>query len=108
MLVAASIGLVVNLISMRILSSGASESLNVRGAYFEVLSDMLDSVGVIVAALIIMETGRTVADPIIAAAIGSFTMPRTWRLLNEALHVLLEGVPAGIDIAKLEGVPSSI
>lgn len=108
MLVVASIGLVVNLISMRILSGGSSESLNVKGAYFEVLSDMLGSVGVIVAALIIMATGWTVVDPIIAAAIGLFIIPRTWRLLNEALHILLEGVPTDIDLAKLEGALSSI
>ena len=108
MLVVAGIGLVVNLISMRILSAGSSQSLNVKGAYFEVLSDTLGSVGVIVAALIIMGTGWTVVDPIIAAAIGLFIIPRTWRLLNESLHILLEGVPADIDLAELEGALSSI
>ncbi|MES2255505.1 MAG: cation diffusion facilitator family transporter [Pseudomonadota bacterium] len=108
MIVVAVIGLVVNLASMRILSSGSSESLNVRGAYFEVLSDMLGSVGVIIAALIIMWTGWTIADPIIAAAIGLFIIPRTWRLLNEALHILLEGVPADIDLTQIQDTLSSI
>ncbi len=70
MLAVAMVGQVVNLISMKLLSAGSSESLNVQGAYFEVLSDMLGSLGVIVAALIIMYTGRTLADPIIGAGIG--------------------------------------
>lgn len=67
MLAVAAVGLVVNLISMKLLSAGSSESLNVQGAYFEVLSDMLGSLGVIAAALIIMYTGWTLADPIIGA-----------------------------------------
>ncbi|MCP5412064.1 MAG: cation transporter [Alphaproteobacteria bacterium] len=108
MMIVAVIGLIVNLISMRILSSGSSESLNVRGAYFEVLSDMLGSIGVIVAALVIKFTGWTVADPIIAAAIGLFIIPRTWRLLNETVHILLEGVPKDIDLAEVAKSLSSI
>ena len=108
MMIVAVVGLIVNLISMRILYSGSTESLNVRGAYFEVLSDMLGSVGVIAAALIIRYTGWTVADPIIAAAIGLFIIPRTWRLLSETVHILLEGVPSDIDIAEVEKSLSSI
>jgi len=108
MIVVAAIWLIVNLISMKILAGGSSESLNVKGAYFEVLSDMLGSVGVIVAALIIMFTGWTVADPIIAAAIGLFIVPRTWRLLNEALHILLEGTPSDIDLKHIEDVLANI
>lgn len=102
MLLVASVGLVINLISMKLLSAGSSESLNVRGAYFEVFADMLGSVGVIVAAVIVMTTGWTLADPIIGAAIGLFIVPRTWRLLMQAVHILLEGVPAEIDMAGLE------
>lgn len=108
MIVVAVIGLIVNLISMKILSTGSSESLNVKGAYFEVLSDMLGSVGVIAAALIIMFTGWTIADPIIAAAIGLFIVPRTWRLLNEALHILLEGVPTDVDFGKVQSALGEI
>src|SRR5450755_1116363 len=69
---------------------GAGESLNIKGAYFEVLSDMLTSIGVIVAAIIIMKTGWTYADPLISAGIGLFILPRTWLLLREAV-----GVPPG-------------
>lgn len=102
MFAVAAVGLVVNLISMKLLSAGSSESLNVQGAYFEVLSDMLGSLGVIAAALIIMYTGWTLADPIIGAGIGLFIVPRTWKLLNQAVHILMEGVPAEIDLSLLE------
>lgn len=102
MLAVACVGLVVNLISMRLLAAGSSESLNVQGAYFEVLSDMLGSLGVIVAALIVMWTGWTLADPIIGAGIGLFIVPRTWRLLKQAMHILIEGTPPEIDMTLLE------
>lgn len=102
MLIVASIGLVVNLISMRLLAGGSSESLNVKGAYFEVLSDMLGSVGVIVAALLMMWKGWTIADPIIGAGIGLFIVPRTWNLLKQATHILMEGTPPEVDIEALE------
>ena len=101
MLVVALIGFGVNLASMRLLSSGSSESLNVKGAYFEVLSDMLGSLGVIAAAAIIAVTGWSVVDPLIGAAIGLFILPRTWRLLSEALHILLEGTPPEVDLELL-------
>lgn len=101
-LAVASVGLVVNLVSMDLLSAGSSESLNVQGAYFEVLSDMLGSLGVIAAALVIMYTGWTLADPIIGAGIGLFIVPRTWSLLKQAVHILMEGVPVEVDLGELE------
>ena len=107
MLVIASLGLVVNLISMRLLKAGSGQSLNVRGAYLEVWADMLGSVGVIIGALIILFTGWTLADPIIAVLIGLWVLPRTWTLLREAGQVLMQGVPAGVDLnairAALQG-----
>ena len=102
MLAVALVGLTVNLISMKLLSAGSSESLNVKGAYFEVLSDMLGSLGVIVAAGVVMVTGWTLADPIIGAAIGLFIIPRTWILLKQAIHILMEGTPPEVDISLLE------
>lgn len=102
MLVVAVIGLGVNLISMKLLAGGSSESLNVQGAYFEVLGDMLGSLGVIVAALVVMFTGWTLADPIIGAAIGLFIVPRAWNLMNQAIHILMEGTPPEVDISLLE------
>ncbi len=102
MLVVAVVGLCVNLISMRLLAGGSTESLNVQGAYFEVLSDMLGSLGVIVAAIVVMTTGWTLADPIIGAGIGLFIVPRTWSLLKQAIHILLEGTPPEVDVRLLE------
>lgn len=102
MLVVAAVGLVVNLISMRLLAGGSSESLNIKGAYFEVLSDMLGSIGVIVAALLMMWKGWVLADPIIGAGIGLFIVPRTWTLLKQVTHILMEGTPANVDVAILQ------
>ena len=102
MLAVAVAGLVVNLVSMRMLSAGSQESLNVKGAYFEVLADMLGSLGVIVAAAVVVWTGWRLVDPIIGAGIGLFIVPRTWILLKQALHILMEGTPAEIDVTLLE------
>ena len=102
MLIVAAIGLAVNLVSMWLLSSGSSESLNVKGAYFEVLSDMLGSIGVIVAALLMMWKGWALADPIIGAGIGLFIVPRTWSLLSQVTHILMEGTPPNVDIGAIE------
>ncbi len=98
MLVVAVLGLLVNLVSMRLLAAGAGESLNVRGAYMEVWSDMLGSLGVIAGALLIRFTGWTLLDPIIAVLIALWVLPRTWALLRAAGQVLMQGVPAGLDI----------
>lgn len=103
MLVVAVIGLIVNLVSMRLLASGSQESLNLKGAYFEVLADMLGSVAVIASALLIMFTGWTLVDPIVGAGIGLFIVPRTWSLLTQAVNILLEGTPVGFDMRKLDG-----
>lgn len=101
MLVIASLGLLVNLISMRLLKAGSGESLNVKGAYLEVWADMLGSVGVIVGAVVIMLTNWTLVDPIIAVLIGLWVLPRTWTLLRGAGQVLMQGVPAGLDLDKV-------
>ncbi|MBK0024731.1 cation transporter [Stenotrophomonas sp. S48] len=101
MLVIAAIGLVINLISMRLLQAGSGESLNVKGAYLEVWADMLGSVAVIVGALLIRWTGWKPIDPILAVLIGLWVLPRTWVLMREAINVLLEGVPKGTDVARV-------
>ncbi len=98
MLLVAVLGLVVNLIAMRLLKAGSGESLNVRGAYLEVWSDMLGSLGVIAGALVIVATGWTLVDPIVAVLIGLWVLPRTWVLLRQAGHVLMQGVPDGLDL----------
>jgi cobalt-zinc-cadmium efflux system protein len=108
MLVIASIGLVVNLIAMRLLRAGSSESLNVKGAYLEVWSDLLGSIGVIVAAIVIRTTGWAWVDSLVAAGIGLWVLPRTWVLLKASINILLQGVPEGVDIEKLETALRSI
>lgn len=102
MLIIAVIGLVINLISMRLLHRDKDHSLNVKSAYLEVWSDMLGSVGVIVAAIIIRFTNWQWVDSVIAVAIGLWILPRTWLLLKETTNILLEGVPEGIDIEKIQ------
>ncbi len=103
MLVVATIGLVVNLIAMRVLAGGVEKSLNMKGAYLEVWADMLGSVGVIGAAGLIWLTGKTWIDPIVAIAIGLWVLPRTWTLLRDTMHILLQGVPRGIDLDSVRG-----
>ncbi|QEI07325.1 cation diffusion facilitator family transporter [Pigmentiphaga aceris] len=102
MLVVAVLGLVVNLISMRLLSQGKDSSLNVKGAYLEVWADMLGSVGVIIGALVIRFTGWGWVDSVVAVLIGLWVLPRTWVLLKSSLNILLEGVPEDLDIDAVE------
>ncbi|MGB7196227.1 MAG: cation diffusion facilitator family transporter [Collimonas pratensis] len=108
MLVIATFGLIVNLISMRLLSSGKDASLNVKGAYLEVWSDMLGSLGVIAGALLIRYTGWTWVDSAIAVLIGVWVLPRTWILLKESINILLEGVPEGMDIEKVQAAMRAV
>ena len=101
MLGVAAIGLGINLIGIYVLRAGSTESLNMKGAYFEVLSDMLTSIGVIIASVIMLTTGWFYANPIISAGIGLFILPRTWALLKDAVGILLEGTPSDVNIATL-------
>ena len=101
MLLVAGLGLVVNVVGILLLRRGAAESLNLKGAFFEVLSDLLTSVGVMIAGVIMLTTGWYYADPLISAGIGVLILPRTWRLLRESVGVLLEGTPADLDLTKL-------
>jgi cation diffusion facilitator family transporter len=101
MLVIAGIGLAVNLVALAVLHQGRTTSLNVRGAYLEVLADALGSVAVVVAALVIAATGWTPADTVASLLIGGLVLPRAWHLLREALDVLLEAAPRGVDLAEV-------
>jgi cobalt-zinc-cadmium efflux system protein len=102
MLAVAIAGLGVNLASAWLLRTGARDSMNVRAAYLEVLSDALSSVAVIAAGAIILATGWTLIDPLLSALIGLAIVPRTWRLLAQAVNVLLEGTPAHIRLDEIE------
>ena len=112
MLVVAVAGLIVNLISMRLLGGHAGESLNVKAAFLEVVSDLLGSIGVMLAALIMYFTGWSYADPLFSALIGLFIIPRTWRMLREAVDILLEATPPDINLdelrATMEAVPGVV
>jgi cation diffusion facilitator family transporter len=98
MLAVAAVGLGVNLVSLVVLHQGRGASLNLRGAYLEVLADALGSVAVIVAAVVIAATGWTAADVVASVAIGCLVLPRAWHLLREALDVLLEAAPRGVSM----------
>ncbi|MGI5531474.1 cation diffusion facilitator family transporter [Streptomyces syringium] len=95
------IGMVANVISLALLMRGQKESLNVRGAFLEVLSDALGSLAVVVSALVIMATGWTQADPIASLVIGLMIVPRTLKLLREALDILLEAAPKDVDMDEV-------
>ncbi|MBT2507964.1 cation transporter [Streptomyces sp. ISL-98] len=100
-IVFALIGLVANMVSLTLLMKGQKDSLNVRGAFLEVLADALGSVTVLVSAGVIMATGWQAADPVASLVIGLMIVPRTWKLLRETLGVLLETAPQGVDMAEV-------
>lgn len=102
MLAVAVCGLLINLISMKILKSGSDESINIKGAFLEVVSDMLSSVGVIIAGVVVLLTGWLYIDPIMSAIIGLFILPRTFNLLKDSVNILLEAVPNDIDYSVVE------
>ena len=108
MLVVAVLGLAANLIAFALLRSGAKESLNVEGAYLEVVADTLGSVGVILAAIALGWLGWWWADPIVGALIGLWILPRTWRLGRKAIRVLLQAAPEGFELAQLHADLSAI
>jgi cobalt-zinc-cadmium efflux system protein len=111
-LVIGVLGLVVNLVSFALLRSGASESMNVEGAYLEVLADLIGSVGVVVGGIILAVTGWSGVDAIVGVAIGLWVVPRSVRLGLKALRVLVQAAPPGIDLGSmredLAGVPGVV
>ncbi len=102
MLAVAVVGLAANVGCAWLLHDDAAASLNVRGAYLHVLGDALASIGVILAAAIVLWTGWTMADPLAGVAIALVIVPRTWGLLRQAVNVLLEGTPPHLDLGEIE------
>jgi cobalt-zinc-cadmium efflux system protein len=98
MLAVALVGLAANAVSLFLLRDAQRQSLNVRGAYLEVLGDFAGSAAVIVAAIVIALTGWTAADALASALIGLLILPRTLALLRDATDVLLEATPKGVDM----------
>lgn len=101
MLVLAVVGVASGVGCLLLLREGQSRSLNLRGAYLEVVGDLLGSVAVLVAAVVIATTGYLRADVLASAAIGVLMVPRAWRLLREVLDVLLEATPRGVDLEQV-------
>ena len=101
MLVVAVIGGVANLIGMVLLHAPQRDSLNMRGAYLELMGDLLGSVMVVIAAIVIAVTGWTPIDALASIAIGVLILPRTLRLLREAVDILLEASPKGIPLDEV-------
>lgn len=101
MLWVAVIGLLANAVSLRVLAGGKEESINVRGAYLEVLGDLLGSFAVVAAALVIVLTGWDRADPVAGLIVAGLILPRSLRLLRDALRILLEQVPEHVSLADV-------
>src|SRR5215468_5637781 len=95
------VALAANAVSLLVLRRGQAESLNIRGAFLEVASDALGAVAVIVTGIVISATGFHRADPIASLLVGVLILPRTWRLLADAINVLLEASPQGIDLSEV-------
>lgn len=112
MLWVAVVGAVANAISLMVLSSGKDESLNMRGAYLEVLGDLLGSLAVIVAAIVIMTTGFLRADALASFAIGLMILPRAVSLLRDVVDVLMEATPRDVDLVSvrehMRGLPGVV
>ena len=98
MLVVAVVGALANAVGLLLLRRGGTESLNVRGAYLEVLADLIGSVAVIIAAVLILLTGWTRFDAVASLVVVALIAPRAWMLLREVVDVLLEATPKGVDL----------
>jgi len=112
MLGVAVVGIAANTAGLLILRAGAADSLNVRAAYLEVLGDLLGSVAVVIAAVVILTTGYTRADSIASLAIFLLIVQRAWSLLRDVVEVLLEAAPRDVDLeqvrAHIRGVPGVV
>jgi cobalt-zinc-cadmium efflux system protein len=101
MVVFAAVALVGNGASMWLLRRGQAESLNLRGAFLEVFADLLGALAVLAAAGVIALTGFREADAVASGLIGLAILPRTWKLLRDAVDVLLEATPRGVDLDEV-------
>lgn len=108
MIAVAALGLLVNLIAMRVLVGGKDASLNMKGAYLEVWADAIGSIGVIAAAGLIWISGWNWIDPVVAFGIGIWVLPRTWVLLRDTTHILLQGVPPGYELKTVRAAMNDV
>ncbi|GAA3355201.1 cation diffusion facilitator family transporter [Saccharopolyspora gregorii] len=98
MMITAAAGLAANVVAFLLLREGAGESINLRGAYLEVLADTIGSVGVLFGGALAWAFGWYLVDPIVAVAVGLFVLPRTWKLAGQALRILVQQAPEGVDV----------
>lgn len=101
LMLTATAGLAANLVVFAMLRQGAKESINVRGAYLEVLADTVGSVGVLIGGAVTVLFGWRYADPVVAIGIGLFVLPRTWSLARQAVRILVQAAPAHVDLAAI-------
>lgn len=99
---AATAGLVANVVAFFLLREGAKDSINVRGAYLEVLADLIGSVGVLISGAVTLAFGWRYADPVMGVAIGLWVLPRTYKLAASALRILFQHAPARLDVAEVQ------
>ena len=108
MLGVAVAGLLVNVAAARLLHSSAGHNLNLRGAYLHIIGDLIGSAGAILAAVLILTTGMVIADPIISIVVGLLILFSSWKLVRESVDVLLESVPAHIDLSAVRSAIDAI
>jgi len=101
-IVVATVAMVANLVSFRLLSNGQAESITLRGAYLEVAGDLLGSLSVLVAGIVMFATGWQQADAVASAIVAVLIVPRTIWLLRDSLDILLEATPKGVDLGEVE------
>ena len=99
--IVALLGLAANLAAFLLLRKGSTESLNIRGAYLEVLADLVGSVGVLISGAVTLLFGWRWADPVLGVAIGLFVLPRTWTLARRSLRILFQHAPERVDVDAL-------
>ena len=102
MIIVAFIGLIINILGIYILSRHQRENLNIKGAFYHIISDALGSLGVLITGFIILKTNWYYADSIISIIISVLIIRGAWILFSESFHILLEGTPRGIDLKKIE------
>ena len=102
MLVVASAGLIINLISFKILHPGSKDNLNIKGALLHVAFDILGSIGAIIAAVVIYFTGWMKIDPILSIFLAAMILPSAWNLVKKATHILMEGTPDSFNVEALK------
>ena len=102
MLVVATIGLLANLLAMLVLHKPSQDSLNIKGAYLHIVSDMLSSIGVIFASAVVWVTGWGGVDIVVSVLILAVLLPHCWQLLRQSLSVLMQHAPAGLDYVTIQ------